>query len=61
LRSHATLRSRELEFIFSREAVELRRLAGFDQVVKQFGLDTYWDKVGWPAGCVRSAGTVRCS
>ncbi|MGH8129385.1 MAG: hypothetical protein ACRES3_00845, partial [Steroidobacteraceae bacterium] len=60
LRSHPTLRSRELEFIYSREATELRRLPGFGEMATQFGLDAYWGHVGWPAGCARAAGVIRC-
>jgi len=60
LQSHQSLRSRELEFLFSREAIGLRRLADFDEVVTRFGLDTYWDFAGWPAQCARIEGAIRC-
>jgi TolB-like protein/DNA-binding winged helix-turn-helix (wHTH) protein len=60
LRSHQTLRSRELEFLLSNEATGLRRLAGFDQVVTRFGLDDYWDLAGWPTHCARVEAIIRC-
>jgi len=60
LLSRATLRTLELEFLWSREAAELRRLPGFSQAVARFGLAAYWDQVGWPPECRRVAGSVAC-
>lgn len=61
LLSQPRLRTREMEFIFSREATELRRLTSFGQVVTQFGLDAYWDRFGWPSECARAAGSISCN
>jgi tetratricopeptide (TPR) repeat protein len=60
LLSRPTLRTRELEFLLSREATGLRQLPGFSQVVTRFRLDTYWDRFGWPPECQRAAGTISC-
>ncbi len=55
------LRTRELEFTLSAsEAAGLRSLPDFQQVVTRFGLDSYWDRYGWPAQCGRSAGVIAC-
>jgi tetratricopeptide (TPR) repeat protein len=62
LLARPVLRTRELEFaLSSREATGIRRLPAFGQVVKQFGLDAYWDRDGWPAQCVRIKESIRCS
>ena len=56
------LRTRELEFVLlSQEATGLRRLPAFQQVVTRFGLDTYWDRYGWPAQCARKGESIGCS
>ncbi|MGB5131984.1 MAG: hypothetical protein WBO00_05180, partial [Steroidobacteraceae bacterium] len=61
LLSRATLRTRELEFLLSREATSLRQQAGFSQVVTKFRLDTYWDRFGWPRECARAGGSISCN
>lgn len=60
LMSRPTLRTRELEFLLSREATGLRQLPGFSKVVTKFRLDTYWDRFGWPPECARAAGSISC-
>jgi TolB-like protein/DNA-binding winged helix-turn-helix (wHTH) protein/Tfp pilus assembly protein PilF len=60
LLSQPRLRTREMEFVFSREATELRRMTSFGQVVTQFGLDAYWDRFGWPPECARVTGSISC-
>ena len=60
LLARSSLRTRELEFLFSREAAGLRQLPGFGEVVARFRLDAYWDRFGWPPECQRAPGTIRC-
>ncbi|MGQ0384836.1 MAG: winged helix-turn-helix domain-containing protein [Gammaproteobacteria bacterium] len=60
LESRSTLRTKELEFLLSREAAGLRQLPGFGEFVARLGLDAYWDRVGWPAQCTRREDGIRC-
>jgi TolB-like protein/DNA-binding winged helix-turn-helix (wHTH) protein len=60
LQSRRTLRTKELEFLLSREAAGLRQLPGFGPLVAGLGLDAYWDRVGWPAQCARLEQGIRC-
>jgi len=50
----------DVEFLFAREAVGIRQHAGFGELVSAIGLDSHWDAYGWPAGCERHEGRVRC-
>ena len=49
-----------VEFVFSREARELRRNARFGELVRAIGLNRYWDRFGWPETCRHSGDTVAC-
>jgi TolB-like protein/DNA-binding winged helix-turn-helix (wHTH) protein len=40
-----------VEFVFAREARDLRRHPRFGELVRAIGLNRYWDKFGWPATC----------
>ena len=50
----------EVEFIFSREARGLRRHPRFGELVRQLGLDTYWDATGWPENCRKTGDLIKC-
>jgi len=50
----------DVEFLFSREAIGIRRHPAFGQLVSNIGLDRHWDAYGWPAECKRYQGGVRC-
>jgi TolB-like protein/DNA-binding winged helix-turn-helix (wHTH) protein len=61
LRERPQLRTRELEFsLAAREAGRLRQLPAFGEVMKRHGLDSYWDRFGWPPVCARSGGVIAC-
>jgi TolB-like protein/DNA-binding winged helix-turn-helix (wHTH) protein len=61
LQSRPTLRTLELEFLWSREAAHLRQQPGFSLVVTRFGLAAFWDQAGWPPECARAGESIRCS
>jgi TolB-like protein/DNA-binding winged helix-turn-helix (wHTH) protein len=49
-----------VEFVFAREARELRRHPRFGELVRAIGLNRYWDRFGWPETCRHSGDTVTC-
>ena len=49
-----------VEFVFSREARELRRHPRFGELVRAIGLNRYWDRFGWPEACRQSGDTITC-
>jgi TolB-like protein/DNA-binding winged helix-turn-helix (wHTH) protein len=49
-----------VEFVFSREARELRRHPRFGELVRAIGLNRYWDRFGWPETCRQSGDTISC-
>jgi TolB-like protein/DNA-binding winged helix-turn-helix (wHTH) protein/Tfp pilus assembly protein PilF len=50
-----------VEFVFSREARELRRHPRFGELVRAIGLHRYWDQFGWPEMCRESADEIVCT
>jgi len=50
-----------VEFVFSREARELRRHPRFGELVRAIGLNRYWDRFGWPETCRQSGDTITCA
>lgn len=50
----------DVEFLFSREATEIRRHPKFGQLLAAIGLDRHWDEYGWPDACRRDGSQVRC-
>lgn len=49
-----------IEFLFSREAAELRRHPRFAALLRQLGLERYWDEFGWPQMCRRDGDDIVC-
>jgi len=49
-----------VEFVFAREARELRRDPRFGELVRAIGLSRYWDRFGWPERCRHSGDTISC-
>jgi TolB-like protein/Tfp pilus assembly protein PilF len=49
-----------VEFVFSREARELRRHPRFGELLRAIGLNRYWDRFGWPEACRQSGDTITC-
>jgi TolB-like protein len=49
-----------VEFVFSREARELRRHPRFGELVRAIGLNRYWDRFGWPQTCRQAGDTITC-
>lgn len=49
-----------LELLFTREARETRRHPDFERLIRQLGVDTYWDRYGWPPLCRRVSESLRC-
>jgi tetratricopeptide (TPR) repeat protein len=49
-----------VEFVFAREARELRRQPRFGELVRAIGLNRYWDRFGWPETCRHSGDTITC-
>lgn len=43
----------KVEFLFAREARILRCHPRFGELVAAIGLDTYWNRYGWPTPFVR--------
>jgi TolB-like protein/Tfp pilus assembly protein PilF len=50
----------DLEFLFSVDAAGVRRDPGFGAFVRRLGLDSYWDRFGWPAECRQEASQILC-
>lgn len=50
----------DFEFLFAREARELRQHADFPRLIAELGIDEYWDRYGWPPGIRRTAGSIEC-
>jgi TolB-like protein len=50
-----------LEFLFTRQAQETRRHPDFARLIRQLGVDAYWDRYGWPPMCSRTSGSLRCN
>ena len=50
----------EVEFLFARENVLVRRHRRFGELVRAIGLDEYWDVYGWPTYCARVAERIEC-
>lgn len=50
----------DLEFLFSADAVAIRRDPAFGEFVHGMGLDAYWDRFGWPGACRREAARIVC-
>jgi TolB-like protein/Tfp pilus assembly protein PilF len=49
-----------VEFVFSREARELRRHPRFGELVRAIGLHRYWDRFGWPSMCRKAGDAISC-
>jgi TolB-like protein len=49
-----------VEFVFAREARELRRHPRFGELVRAIGLNRYWDRFGWPEACRQSGDAITC-
>ena len=49
-----------VEFVFAREARELRRHPRFGELVRAIGLNRYWDRFGWPSTCRQAGDTITC-
>ncbi len=49
------------EFLFAAETAELRRNPRFAEVVREIGLDRYWDYFGWPDKCRRDGDAIVCT
>jgi TolB-like protein/DNA-binding winged helix-turn-helix (wHTH) protein len=49
-----------VEFVFAREALALRRHPRFGELVRAIGLNRYWDRFGWPERCRQSNDTITC-
>jgi len=49
-----------VEFLFSREARALRQHPRFGELVRAIGLNSYWDRFGWPEMCRESGDTISC-
>ena len=50
-----------VEFLFAREAQELRRHARFGELVRAIGLNRYWDQFGWPEMCRKDGERISCN
>ena len=50
----------DLEFLFSVDAAGVRRDPAFGAFVHRLGLDSYWDRFGWPAGCRKEGSQILC-
>jgi tetratricopeptide (TPR) repeat protein len=55
MQAAAAQRVVDSEFLFAREARELRRHPRFGELLTSVGLDRYWDAVGWPSWCDRDS------
>jgi len=49
-----------IEFLFSREAEEFRKHPRFGALLRQLGLERYWDQFGWPEMCRRDGPEIVC-
>jgi TolB-like protein/DNA-binding winged helix-turn-helix (wHTH) protein/Tfp pilus assembly protein PilF len=50
----------EVEFLFARENEVVRRQPRFGELLREIGLDQYWDEFGWPEFCARDGGDIVC-
>jgi TolB-like protein len=50
----------DLEFLFSVDAAGVRRDPAFGAFVRRLGLDSYWDRFGWPAECRDQGSQILC-
>ncbi len=50
-----------VEFLFSREAKALRQHPRFGELVREIGLNRYWDQFGWPEMCSKKGEQIVCS
>jgi hypothetical protein len=48
------------EFLFSREARKLRANPRFGELVREVGLNRYWDQYGWPTYCTKDGERIVC-
>ncbi len=63
LRGFAALPNRggnDLEFLFSVDAAAVRRDPAFGEFIRQMGIETYWDRFGWPRACRREGSQIAC-
>ena len=63
LRAFAALPSSDinyLELLFSVDAAAVRRDPAFGDFARKMGLETYWDRFGWPGACHREASQIAC-
>jgi hypothetical protein len=49
-----------VEFLFSKEAEALRRHRRFGELVREIGLNRYWDQFGWPEMCRQNGQEIVC-
>jgi TolB-like protein/DNA-binding winged helix-turn-helix (wHTH) protein/Tfp pilus assembly protein PilF len=49
-----------VEFVFAREAQQLRQHPRFGELVRAIGLNRYWERFGWPETCRHSGDTITC-
>ena len=50
----------DLEFLFSREAADVRAHPGFGELVRTIGIDRHWEAFGWPESCRESGDDIVC-
>jgi DNA-binding winged helix-turn-helix (wHTH) protein/TolB-like protein len=50
----------DLEFLFSADAAAVRRDPAFGDFVRRLGLESYWDRFGWPSACRRDGARIEC-
>ena len=63
LRGFAALPDRggnDLEFLFSTDAAAVRRDPAFGDFIRRMGIETYWDRFGWPSACRREGIQISC-
>jgi DNA-binding winged helix-turn-helix (wHTH) protein/TolB-like protein/Flp pilus assembly protein TadD len=63
LRGFAALPHRggnDLEFLFSVDAAAVRRDPAFGEFIRNMGIETYWDRFGWPRACHREGSQITC-
>ena len=50
----------EVEFLFARENAIVRAHPRFGALLREIGLDRYWNEFGWPPYCRRDGGDIVC-
>ena len=50
----------DLEFLFSTDAAAVRRDPAFGDFIRKMGIETYWDRFGWPSACRREGTQINC-